>query len=141
MYFRSKKDKWLTIILWVVVLLGVIAPLLNGQWFASGLMIIIGLFLLWFWFRTGYRIDNDKILIYYGPVKQTVKIKDIEVIFKTKFPLTSPALSFDRMQIKSGKYDIVTISPEEKESFLQQLMDINPDISIDKRLLESTERK
>ncbi|WP_067730342.1 PH domain-containing protein [Oceanobacillus damuensis] len=135
MYFPSKKDKWLTIIIWAVSLLGVITPLLKGQFTAVFFMLLAGLFLLWFWFRTGYKIEGDKIRIYYGPIRQTVNIKEIKVIVKSKAPLTSPALSMDRIQIRCGRYDVFSISPANQYKFLDVLTDINPEISLDTRLI------
>ncbi|WP_249869631.1 PH domain-containing protein [Oceanobacillus saliphilus] len=134
MYFPSKKDKWITVIVWVIPLLGVIAPLVKGEFTAAFIMLLLGLFLLWFWFKTGYKIDGDKIRIFYGPIRQTVHIKEIEVIVKSKAPLTAPALSMDRIQIRCGRYDVFSISPEDQQKFLDMLTDINPEISLDTRL-------
>lgn len=51
-------------------------------------------------------------------------------------PIIAPALSLDRIQIRSGKYDLIAISPKDKFTFVEELMKINPDISVDKRLLK-----
>ncbi|WP_087971464.1 PH domain-containing protein [Oceanobacillus rekensis] len=141
MYFPSKKDKWLTILIWTVALLGMMTPLLKGQLAAAGIMLLLGLILLWFWFKTGYKIENDKIRIYYGPIRQTVKINEIKVIVKSKSPLTSPALSMDRIQIRCGKYDVTSISPEDQQRFLDTLTGLNPEISLDSRLMTKKARK
>lgn len=142
MYFPSKRDKWLTAVLWAVPLTGFIAPLLKGQFEAAFIMLLLGLFLLWFWFKTGYRIEKDLIRIKYGPIRQTIKINEIELILKSKAPLTAPALSMDRIQIRCGKYDVTAISPERREEFIQELIEINPEISVDTRLMSQTsERK
>jgi hypothetical protein len=135
MYFPSKKDKWLTILIWAVALMGFMTPLLKGQLTAAGIMLLLGSFLLWFWFKTGYKIEHDKIRIYYGPIRQTVKINEIQVIVKSKAPLTAPALSMDRIQIRCGKYDVTSISPEDQRRFLDTLTDLNPEISLDTQLM------
>lgn len=135
MYFPSIRDKWLTVIIWGICLAGIILPIINGQFIASIMMLILASLLLWFWFRTGYKIDGEKIKIYYGPIRQTIHISDIKLIIISKMPLTAPALSFKRIQISSGKFDIVSISPQNRDQFISMLLDIRPDISIDKRLL------
>ncbi|MBR3120126.1 PH domain-containing protein [Oceanobacillus profundus] len=135
MYFPSKKDKWLTIVIWGIALLGFITPLIKAQLISAFIMLLLGLFLLWFWFKTGYKIEGGKIIIHYGPIRQTIKINEIEVIMKSKSPLTAPALSMDRIQIRCGRYDIFSISPQNQDRFLEVITDMNPDISLDTRLL------
>lgn len=135
MYFPSKKDKWLTIVIWGIALLGFLTPLIKAQLTAALIMLLLGLFLLWFWFKTGYEIEGEKIKIHYGPIRQTIKINEIEVIIKSKAPLTAPALSMDRIQIRCGKYDIFSISPVDQDQFIKAITEINPDISLDTRLL------
>ncbi|MDO6451111.1 PH domain-containing protein [Oceanobacillus profundus] len=135
MYFPSKKDKWLTIVIWGIALLGFITPLIKAQLISAFIMLLLGLFLLWFWFKTGYKIEGGKIKIHYGPIRQTIKINEIEVIMKSKSPLTAPALSMDRIQIRCGRYDIFSISPQNQDRFLEVITDMNPDISLDTRLL------
>ena len=110
MYFPSIRDKWLTVIIWGICLAGIILPIINGQFIATIMMLLLASFLLWFWFRTGYKIDGEKIKIYYGPIRQTI-------------------------QISSGKFDIVSISPQNRNQFISMLLDIRSDIPIDKRLL------
>ncbi|WP_339227889.1 PH domain-containing protein [Oceanobacillus sp. FSL K6-2867] len=137
MYFPSKRDKWLTIVIWGIALLGFMTPLIKAQLMSAFIMLLLGLFLLWFWFKTGYKIEDEKIKIHYGPIRQTIKINEIKVIIKSKAPLTAPALSMDRIQIRCGKYDIFSISPENQDRFLEILTYMNPDISLDTRLLKN----
>ncbi len=134
MYFPSIRDKWITAITWGVSLAGIILPILNGQLIAAGIMFLLAAFLLWFWFRTGYKIEGEKLKIYYGPIRQTIHIPDIKLILLSKMPLFAPALSLKRIQISCGKYDVISISPENREIFISKLLDINPDIPMDERI-------
>ncbi|GGN59240.1 hypothetical protein [Oceanobacillus indicireducens] len=61
MYFPSIRDKWITGIVWIISLLGILFPLLKGQVTIMFIMFGLAAFLLWFWFRTGYKIEGDKI--------------------------------------------------------------------------------
>ncbi|MFD1848889.1 PH domain-containing protein [Oceanobacillus bengalensis] len=136
MYFPSKRDKWISLIVWGIVLLGVGVPLIKGQVITLFVMLVVGVFLLWFWFRTGYLIEDHHIKVRYGPIKQTVHIQDIQQVVKSKLPFSSPALSLERIQINcASKYDQVTISPENQQVFIEKLLEINPDIAIDNRLV------
>lgn len=115
MYFPSRRDKWITAVIWGVTMTGIILPLLKGEFVALGIMTLLGGILLWFWFRTGYKIEDDKIKIFYGPIRQTIHIPDIRMIIISKVPINSPALSFKRIQISCGKYDVVAISPHSRD--------------------------
>ncbi|WP_152658252.1 PH domain-containing protein [Oceanobacillus sp. CFH 90083] len=136
MYFESKKDRWMAIILWTIVLSGILIPLIRGQIINLFIMGLLCGVLLWFWFRTGYKIDKDRFIVYYGPIRQTIYIKNMELILLAKMPIIAPALSLDRIQIRSGKYDLIAISPKDKFTLVEELMKINPGISVDKRLLK-----
>lgn len=135
MYFPSIRDKWITGIVLIISLLGILFPLLKGQVTTMFIMFGLAAFLLWFWFRTGYKIEGDKIKIYYGPIRQTVHIPDIKLIALSKMPLNSPALSLKRIQISCSKLDVVAISPENRDQFISMLLDIRPEIPVDDRLL------
>ena len=139
MYFKSKKDKWMAIVLWAIVISGVLIPLFRGQVINVAIMLLLCGLLLWFWFRTGYKIDRDRLIVYYGPIRQTIYIENMELILQSKMPLIAPALSLDRIQIRSGKYDLIAISPKDKLAFVEELAKLNPNISVDKRLLKDEE--
>ncbi len=126
----------MAIILWVIVLSGVLIPLFRGQVVNALIIMLLCGLLLWFWFRTGYKIDKDRLIVYYGPIRQTIYIENIELILLAKMPIIAPALSLDRIQIRSGKYDLIAISPKDKFTFVEELAKLNPDISVDKRLLK-----
>ncbi|WP_200416235.1 PH domain-containing protein [Virgibacillus salexigens] len=137
MVFPSKKDRWLSTLLWVIAGLGFFIPLVNGDIISAFVILPFALFLLWFWFRTDYCIKKDKIKIRYGPIRQTVLIKDIKTIIKArKNPFAAaPSLSLDRIVLHCGKFDVTSISPRDQEEFLKSVLEINPEIEIDKRLV------
>ncbi len=139
MVFPSKKDRWITVLLWGIAIVGLLIPIRTGNLLSVLLILpLIGL-LLWFWFRTDYRIIGEKLKIRYGPVRQTINIKEIQVIFKAKKnPLAAaPALSLDRIVLHCGKFNVTSISPQDKQQFLQALVAINPHIKMEKSLKQS----
>jgi hypothetical protein len=142
MQFPSKKDGWITGLLWGVSLAGVLIPALTGNPLSSIVILPLAVFLLWFWFKTDYSITENKIKIRYGPVRQTVPIDDIRSIRKMKSRFAAaPALSSDRLQIDYSKYDMVRISPENEQKFIKMLLDINPDILLDQQLKKWREKE
>lgn len=136
MVFPSKKDRWMAALLWGIVLLGVFIPVIMGNFISALLILPLILLLLWFWFRTDYCIIDNQLKIRYGPIRQTIDIKKINTIFTArKNPLAvAPALSLDRIVLDCGKFDVTTISPLNKQQFLQILIDINPNIKMEKGL-------
>ena len=88
------------------------------------------------WFRTYYEFGESELIIRCGLGKgMRVDYSRIVSVSGTKNPLSSPALSMDRLEIKyvyiSGKStDTVLISPKDKDGFIRQLAERNPDIAV-----------
>lgn len=90
--------------------------------------------LMWMWFGTGYKIEDGLIKTRCGPFRSTVNIKEIKKLGTTRNPLSAPALSLDRMEIKYGVYRLAIVSPKDKAEFIRVLLLENPDIQIDNNL-------
>ena len=133
MYFPSKRDAWLGILLW-----GVVA---NGLYFSfrdperTGLYIAVPLLIIatWVWFFTGYTLTDDMLFVRCGPFKKKVAIKDIILIRESRKFLASAALSMERLEIHTEDRYPYIISPRDREGFLQQLLNKQPDIIIEKK--------
>ncbi|ADC52328.1 hypothetical protein BpOF4_21664 (plasmid) [Alkalihalophilus pseudofirmus OF4] len=143
MYFSSKTDLWMSIIIWLSAFLLIVPPvfypdfgvwmtpeLLNKQWIKIVVLFPIGFCLMWVWFKTGYTIENNFIKIKYGPFKKYIRIDEINSIRKTKNPFTAPALSMYRIEINYGKYDTIQVSPKELNLFVDELQKKNSRIQI-----------
>ena len=64
-------------------------------------------------FNTTYTIDGDIILIKCGYVwYKPINIMEMKKISKSSNIISSPAASFDRMEIRYGKFDELIISPK-----------------------------
>jgi Bacterial PH domain len=145
MFFPSKKDLWMTIIIWSVILACIIPPILSIEPIGvimlpsildtkpvtTVIMVVPAILLAWIWFGTGYKIENSKLEIQSGPYKKTINIDEINKVRNTKNPFTAPALSMDKIEISYGKYEFITISPKNKEEFIRQLLKENPRIQLD----------
>ncbi|UJL48045.1 PH domain-containing protein [Virgibacillus sp. NKC19-16] len=134
MYFPSKRDLWMTMVLWGIALTGVTIPAMNGEMIGFLIMLPLSLLLLWFWFRTGYKIEDEIITVSYGPIKMKVPINNIQIIKKRKNPFTAPALSTDKLELVSGRFDVLSVSPEDQEEFIKQILEINNKIKLDSRI-------
>ena len=102
----------------------------NGIWKALIKFGIVILFLAYLYFNTSYVFTTDnKLKIRCGIfVNKEIIINNINKIKRTRNPTASPSLSMDRLEISYNKKDIIIISPEKKETFLQQLKESNPTI-------------
>ena len=79
---------------------------------------------------TYYIIDDNSLTIKCGFSKEKIDISMIKKIKETNSWLTSPALSLDRIEIFYKRYNRIMISPKNKHDFIQDLIDINPNIEI-----------
>jgi hypothetical protein len=134
MYFPSKRDWWLGLLIWGLVLLAAVPALLKpgkGQFI---IMIAVILFVGWIWFGTGYEILDDELRIRCGPFRQRIPLQEIKEIRKTRSPLSAPACSLDRMEIRYGKSKRVMISPADKENFIKTIIEKSQNIQLDQEL-------
>ena len=81
------------------------------------LLALIGSFLL----RTYYAVDTENLRIVAGPFSWRIPISQISAVRATRNPLSSPALSLDRLRIEYGNNRAVMISPADKAGFLKAI--------------------
>ena len=94
-----------------------------------GLLLLIYAFVLYLFFDTNYLIEGKQLKIKCGFFSyKPIDIDNIKEISKTNSPISSPAPSFDRIEIKYGEFDDLIISPKDKVQFAQDLCAINPNI-------------
>lgn len=131
MYFPSKKDLWVYLVIWICVI-ACLTPIFIGRDFEVLFFTIpLAILLIWALFTTGYKVNDELLIIQNGPVKKKILIKDIKKISKTKNPLASSALSIDRLEITYGsKFEMELVSPKDKPKFTYSLKSINPQIEV-----------
>lgn len=132
--YSSKISYGLLIFIFLVFFAPLITNLLHNPFnikvlIVLGLLIIVFGFILHLFFKTEYIIDNKKLRIRCGIFSyKPIEIDDIKEVSKTNNLISSPAPSFDRIEIKYGKFDTIIISPKDKSKFAKDLRKINPDI-------------
>lgn len=121
--YKSKVDWWLicliggTLILPLIIALVVGAPL----WPALIICGFVAAFIIWLYLATKYEVTKDEITIYAGLYKVNIPINSIISVTNTHNPLSSPAFSLDRIEIKYGKNKMILISPKDKNGFLADI--------------------
>lgn len=131
MKFRSKID-WCLLLIFVVITANIIFKIYQEVHHSSigtnfSHLMIYSLVILVIWlpvFNTYYVVENNTLIIKSLVFRWKININDITQIEPTHNPLSSPALSLDRLKIsyiKNGRIAKVMISPKDKEGFLNTL--------------------
>jgi hypothetical protein len=129
-WFPSKVDGWLAAILAIAPLVPmtglfgsrswtspeVLLPALLGPLFFAA---IYGLLVL----PMRYGIGRSELVVRHGVVRRRVPLQTIASVSPTRDPLSSPALSLDRLRIATGPRprDSILISPADRDGFLALL--------------------
>jgi len=127
--YRSKIDWWMRAILFGFIPgISVFIPvyeLYMGDWtavmFGLGFLVLYLILLLCLIFPMKYIITENALIIRHGLVRHTISLREIREVRPSKNPLSSPALSLDRLQIDRVTGFPVLISPENKDSFIIDL--------------------
>lgn len=125
--FSSKVDTWLVLILAASALLalcGVGAATWAGEMSIAAsvatVLVTAGV-PVWIFATTRYDISNESLIVRSGPFRWSIPLVEIKSVTPTRSPLSSPALSLDRLRIEYGQGRVVMISPSDKAEFLRVL--------------------
>jgi hypothetical protein len=125
-HFRSKVDRWIMVLLIAVIVfqfvtVGAVA-LQAGDPMGTTVMTLVAIavvgLMIWLLIGTYYIVDRGILKIVSGPFRWKVPIDQITSVEATRSPLSSPALSMDRIRIRYGKRRRIMISPADKAGFL-----------------------
>ena len=126
--YKSKIDWWLPVILASAIMVcayvsaEIVRTSSTATWWLLLLTAGIGIGLpLWVLLGTYYSLEPTQLLVRSGPFKWRVPIADITSVTATSNPLSSPALSLDRLRIEYGRGSAIMISPRDKEKFLRDI--------------------
>ncbi len=122
--FKSKVDWWFYLVLGALPVM-MLATLLPAVTAGHMSLLLVGFILLlslglpfWLFLSTNYQINDDQLLIKAGPFKWVVPVNEIESVSPSNSPLSSPALSMDRLELSYSKGKRLLISPADKTAFL-----------------------
>lgn len=129
-WFPSKVDWWLGVLL-VILPLSQLAVVGSGLARGDSSEIVVGVIstlavgalygcLI---FPMRYGIGPEELVIRHGLCRQRVRLRDIQEVRPTGNPLSSPALSLDRVEIRVGPgcFSPSYISPADRDGFLELL--------------------
>lgn len=126
--YPSRVDTWIAVILLASALATLVASAIlvstpmAGRWFVAVPLVVIAAGLpLSLLANTKYQFVSSHLQIGAGPFHWSVPVKEITAVSKTRNPLSSPALSFDRVLIQYGAGKSIMISPKDERAFLLEL--------------------
>ena len=126
--FKSKIDRWLlyllvVVIVFEVIIMGVVAMQVDSPGEATILIVaalaivaLIGSMLI----GTHYTVEGNTLRVACGLFRWKIPIDSIDRVEATRSPLSSPALSLDRLRIHYGKRCIM-VSPSDRAGFLKAI--------------------
>lgn len=129
--YPSKRDPWIVVVLWLSI-----ATMLFGAWvvwqapgtalFRLGMTAVFALFagfIVWILHGTRYELRGEALVIHSGPFRWSRSVHAIREVRPTHNPLSSPALSLDRLAIRFRGHKLpVMISPVRRDEFLADLL-------------------
>ena len=127
--FSSKVDSWLVPIM-VLSMAGLVAALIAVMitptpWpiriLVSAVTVVVTMLLFSIFRNTHYTLTEQELRVVSGPFKWTIPVSEITDIAPTRNPLSSPALSIDRLRISYGKRKFILISPADKAGFMRAI--------------------
>jgi hypothetical protein len=100
----------------------------QSVWITIGVLLFVGSFLL----NTKYTIFSDgtlKVVSGFMPFPE-VNLREVTSVVYTRNPISSPALSLNRLAIYKGNSLLIIISPENREAFIDEMKKFNDSLSV-----------
>ena len=145
MRFKTKVDWWLQLIFagFIIATILAIAGVFAGGTGSFIIAIVFApvsiLIILPIWLNTSYLMDESSLQVQCGFIKHAkIDYGLILSVSEALNPISSPALSFDRLEIQyRNKYSVavrtIIISPKDKQGFIKHLLIMNDSIIINSK--------
>ncbi|MCG2461739.1 PH domain-containing protein [Flavobacteriaceae bacterium F89] len=129
--YNSKIGWGLATIIALVIIGTSIALVLDGIWSGFIISVLVFGFVAHMFATTYYTVNGGDLNIRSGFIyNKTIAIHGITEIAESNNPLSAPATSLDRLEIRFNKGGSVLISPKEKDKFIAHLRTINPSLNV-----------
>jgi hypothetical protein len=87
--------------------------------------------MLWVLYGTKYTVTSDRLEARSGPFRFQVPLLEIDSVEPSRNPLSSPACSLDRLDIRYGRgRRHILVSPRDKVAFLRALLGACPHLEL-----------
>ncbi len=123
--FHSKIDLWLLSITVLSIVISLVAAYITVMqagvvnMFIAFTIVMLGAGLpIWLFAGTRYIVTDELLRVECGPFSWSIPLSSISSVTATRNPLSSPALSLDRLELKYENGKSILVSPSEKSAFL-----------------------
>lgn len=130
--FKSKVDWWYHLILLIMMISTVLVFVRGESPVTMVILLLITLQCIHMLLSTWYKITADGYLIVHCSIfpEKRIPIAEISAVEVTVMPVSSYALSLDRLILYKGETQWLLISPVNKQEFVRVLRKYNPAIRI-----------
>ncbi|MFK8043151.1 PH domain-containing protein [Congregibacter sp.] len=126
--FKSKIDLWLLLTLFFSIAVSIATAYVTFK--QSGTVnIVIAVIILvfggglpaWLFSGTKYVVSDDNLRVSCGPFSWSIPVSEITSVSETRNPLSSPALSLDRLELSYTHGKSIMLSPSDKQAFREAI--------------------
>lgn len=131
--YKSKISVGLIVFFLLLTIVQIYNFILSQDWV---ILFVILFFLIIFYqfFNTKYTFEKENLNVRFGFfLNKNIDIKTIRKISETNNLSSAPAASSDRLEIQYNVYNIILVSPKDKNGFIDSLLAINPNIEVEYR--------
>ncbi len=134
--FRSKVDAWLIVPVGIGIavpaVMGVVRVLAGRVGLGTSVVLIaISLALAWLCV-VSYTITDDTIIVKRGPIRSQMPLSRLRTLRGTREAIAAPALSLDRIEIRTDKGLWLLVSPADRPGFIRAIQERVPSIELEK---------
>lgn len=126
--YQSRIDWWLAfsvgagVIISLTALVSLLLSPVAGRWLMIALLAVLGVILpVWVFSATYYTLSDDFLDVRSGPFRWKIPVSSIVSVTSSRNPLSSPALSLNRLEVMDARGRKVLISPREMDAFQRDL--------------------
>jgi membrane protein YdbS with pleckstrin-like domain len=125
--FSSKVDVWLAALIVGAVLLASATLLMTPISAPSEILVRVAIAVvavglpIWILVGTRYELGSTELVVRCGFFRWRIALSGIQAIRPTGGPLSSPALSLDRIEIHYAEGRVIMISPAQKDVFIRAI--------------------
>ncbi len=132
--FKSKVGIWYHFVVLLFCLLCIKVFVTGESVWAMIILLLITLLFIHVLLDTWYKVTADGRLVVHCSIfpEKQIPVAEITAVEQSSLPVSSYALSLDRIIIWKGNAQWMMISPTRKQEFVNLLRKINPDIEIKK---------
>jgi hypothetical protein len=129
--YKSKTGPELAIPGAILLFAGLILSSASKNWIGVVLIFLVMIFVLHVFLNTYYEISGRIMKVKCGfLIDKDIDIDEIVSVKETFNPLSAPATSLDRLEIKLAGKDSILVSPRDKRGFIKELLQIKPGIQV-----------